>query len=120
MEHGEIRIQGMDKLEQFAIEKEIPAEYLKVDTARAGGAHGELLTTLIISAAAPALWAFAGWLMKDRDRDDDLTVIEIVAPDGSVHRETRRKFRSSSHSKEGVVKEIARICKLQLPGMDSK
>jgi tRNA G37 N-methylase TrmD len=55
MGHAEIRIQGMDKLEQFAIEKEIPTEYVKVDTAPAGGTHGELLTTLVISAAAPAL-----------------------------------------------------------------
>src|SRR5277367_4029087 len=32
MEQGEIRIQGLDKLEQFTFEKEIPPEYVKVDT----------------------------------------------------------------------------------------
>ena len=40
MKHGEIRIQGLDKLEQFAIEKEISSEYVKVNTAAAGARMG--------------------------------------------------------------------------------
>jgi hypothetical protein len=111
-----IRVQGLDKLDQLELNEQFePGAVHFEESVMSDGKHGELVTTAVVVVSVLGLKVLAAWLIKSRTKEKFKKTIEIFSADGSKRVETIEvDFLSSTAPKESVLKELARLCNVDL------
>lgn len=120
---GVIRVPGLTRLDQLELGDDLEPGSVKFENQELDGAkHGEPVSIAIIAVSMVALKVLAAWLLKNSDRQILEKKVELIGADGKSRRvETIRvDLRSSQAPKAAVLKELGRLCAVDVSSLLNK
>jgi len=100
----EVRVSGLDKVDQLDMEVEPGVRFEEMDVP--AGSHGEL-TLLTAYFAMSALSTLAAYLLRKHDGESFEEVVEIVHTDGHIEKRHVKWTRDSSEAPPAeIIKQI--------------
>lgn len=99
----EVRVSGLDKVDQLEMEEERGVRFEEMDVP--AGSHGEL-TLLTAYFAMSALTTLAAFLLRKHSGESFEELVEIVHPDGGVEKRHVKWDRRSSEATADIIKQI--------------
>jgi len=111
-----LRLLDLDMLDARELERLLPQGSYALERRRLGpGEHGDLgLTAAIVALVSPpVIAAITMWLLKKRQRESIVLIVEKIAPDNSVERISLEVRSSNSEApRDDVLRQIVEGLKL--------